>query len=102
MPWDVSGRLQNITHIIDQHGDYVLDLKGNQELLHEAIQDYFQTAMDADFHQLTVPRTLVKTWIKDIVDWILANTGLLKISAPHPIQSNGKDFVALEWCNASA
>jgi predicted transposase YbfD/YdcC len=41
--------------IIDQQGDDVLGLKGNQELLHEAVQDYFQTAMDADCQRLTVP-----------------------------------------------
>jgi predicted transposase YbfD/YdcC len=30
--------------IIDQGGDYVLRLKGNQGTLHEAVEDFFTTA----------------------------------------------------------
>ncbi|NOX42480.1 MAG: ISAs1 family transposase [Gammaproteobacteria bacterium] len=30
--------------IIDQEGDYVLGLKGNQGQLHEAVEDFFTTA----------------------------------------------------------
>jgi predicted transposase YbfD/YdcC len=35
--------------IIDQEGDYVLGLKGNQGTLHEAVEDFFTTAEDNDF-----------------------------------------------------
>ena len=35
--------------IIDQGGDYVLGLKGNQGSLHDAVQDYFTTAQAAEF-----------------------------------------------------
>jgi predicted transposase YbfD/YdcC len=35
--------------IIDQHGDYVLGLKGNQGSLHEAVTDFFRTAEAADY-----------------------------------------------------
>lgn len=35
-----------------QHGDYVLALKGNQSLLHEAVVDYFETAEAAEFTQV--------------------------------------------------
>ena len=35
--------------IVDQQGDYVLGLKGNQENLHEAVEDYFTTAADQQF-----------------------------------------------------
>lgn len=35
--------------IIDQGGDYSFGLKGNQESLHEAVEDYFAVAKAADF-----------------------------------------------------
>nr|WP_052700723.1 ISAs1 family transposase [Methylocucumis oryzae] len=35
--------------IIEQGGDYSLGLKGNQESLHKAVEDYFMTAKAADF-----------------------------------------------------
>ncbi len=35
--------------IIDQGGDYVLGLKGNQETLHEAVVDFFSTAQARHF-----------------------------------------------------
>lgn len=35
--------------IIEQKGDYVLGLKGNQGLLHEAVEDYFQMASRSGF-----------------------------------------------------
>ena len=35
--------------IIDEGGDYVLGLKGNQGSLHEAVEDYFTTAQAAGF-----------------------------------------------------
>jgi len=35
--------------IVDQKADYVLSLKGNQGLLHEAVEDYFVTAEAAEF-----------------------------------------------------
>ncbi len=35
--------------IIDQEGDYVLGLKGNQSTLHEDVDDYFTVAFDHDF-----------------------------------------------------
>lgn len=40
-------------HIIEQDGDYVLGLKGNQGLLHEAVEDYFQVALHSGFK--TIP-----------------------------------------------
>lgn len=38
-----------VEQIIDQGGDYVLGLKGNQGLLHEATEDFFKAASDANF-----------------------------------------------------
>ncbi len=38
--------------IVDQDGDYVLGLKGNQGSLHEAVADYFTTAQAAKFKQI--------------------------------------------------
>jgi predicted transposase YbfD/YdcC len=35
--------------IVDQGGDYVLGLKGNQGSLHEAVEEYFTTAQAANF-----------------------------------------------------
>jgi predicted transposase YbfD/YdcC len=35
--------------LVDQGGDYVLGLKGNQGSLHEAVEEYFTTAQAADF-----------------------------------------------------
>ena len=35
--------------IVEQGGDYVLGLKGNQGSLHEAVEEYFTTAQAADF-----------------------------------------------------
>ena len=35
--------------IVDQGGEYVLGLKGNQGSLHEAVEEYFTTAQAADF-----------------------------------------------------
>jgi predicted transposase YbfD/YdcC len=35
--------------IIDQGGDYVLGLKGNQSTLHEEVDEFFTTAAEADF-----------------------------------------------------
>ena len=35
--------------IINHGGDYSLGLKGNQESLHEAVEDYFAVAKAADF-----------------------------------------------------
>lgn len=40
---DIAGQ------IIDQGGDYVLGLKGNQGSLHDAVDDYFTTAQGAGF-----------------------------------------------------
>lgn len=37
------------TQIIDQGGDYVMGLKGNQSTLHEAVEDYFTVAHATDF-----------------------------------------------------
>ena len=39
--------------VIEQGGDYSLGLKGNQESLHEAVEDYFITAKAADFKAVT-------------------------------------------------
>lgn len=38
--------------IAEQAGDYVLELKDNQHLLHEAVEDYFTVARQADFRHL--------------------------------------------------
>ena len=38
--------------IIDQEGDYVLGLKGNQETLHEAVEDFFTTAETHQFAEV--------------------------------------------------
>jgi predicted transposase YbfD/YdcC len=38
--------------IVEQNGNYVLGLKGNQGLLHEAVEDYFNVAYDADFKNI--------------------------------------------------
>ena len=35
--------------IIEQQGDYVLGLKGNQGSLHEAVEDFFRTAEQANY-----------------------------------------------------
>lgn len=35
--------------IIDQGGDYVLGLKGNQSVLHEEVEEFFTTALDGNF-----------------------------------------------------
>jgi len=35
--------------IVDQGGDYVLGLKGNQGTLHEAVEDYVTTAQESEF-----------------------------------------------------
>jgi predicted transposase YbfD/YdcC len=38
--------------IVDQKGDYVLGLKDNQPLLHEAVKDYFSLARREDFKNI--------------------------------------------------
>ena len=38
--------------IVDQEGDYVLGLKGNQSKLHEAVKDFFTTTDTTDFKQV--------------------------------------------------
>ena len=43
---DIAGQ------IVDQGADYVLGLKGNQGLLHEAVEDYFTAAQAAGFKQV--------------------------------------------------
>ncbi len=50
---DAMGCQRDIAEkIIDQGADYVLGLKGNQGLLHEAVEDYFTTAQAAGFRQV--------------------------------------------------
>jgi len=49
--------------IIDQDGDYVLGLKGNQESLHDAVRDYFTTAQAAEF--AAVPHAYTEQVDKD-------------------------------------
>jgi predicted transposase YbfD/YdcC len=50
---DAMGCQRDIAkQIVDQGGDYVLGLKGNQGTLHEAVEDYFTTAQAAGFKQL--------------------------------------------------
>jgi len=47
---DAMGCQRDIAEqIIEQGGDYVLGLKGNQGLLHDATEDFFKVAMDAQF-----------------------------------------------------
>jgi len=47
---DAMGCQKSITkQIVEQGGDYVLGLKGNQESLSEAVEDFFTTAQSADF-----------------------------------------------------
>ncbi|MDD5033251.1 MAG: ISAs1 family transposase, partial [Methylococcaceae bacterium] len=47
---DAMGCQQTVAEqVIDQGGDYVLGLKGNQGTLHEAVENYFTTARAADF-----------------------------------------------------
>ena len=47
---DAMGCQRDIAEqIIDQGGDYSLGLKGNQGALHEATEDFFKTAREADF-----------------------------------------------------
>ena len=38
--------------IIEQQGDYVLGLKGNQGQLHEAVEDFFTLAREKGFHNI--------------------------------------------------
>lgn len=38
--------------VIEQNGDYVLGLKGNQSKLHEAVEDFFVTAQANDFKDI--------------------------------------------------
>ena len=50
---DAMGCQRDIAkQIIEQKGDYVLGLKGNQGLLHEAVKDYFEVAINSDFKHL--------------------------------------------------
>jgi predicted transposase YbfD/YdcC len=50
---DAMGCQRDIAkQIVDQGGDYVLGLKGNQASLHEAVEDYFTTAHAAGFKQI--------------------------------------------------
>jgi predicted transposase YbfD/YdcC len=50
---DAMGCQRDIAkQIVDQGGDYVLGLKGNQGTLHEAVDDYFTTAQAAGFKQI--------------------------------------------------
>ena len=47
---DAMGCQRSIAaQIVHQSGDYVLGLKGNQGLLHEAVEDYFTVAHEAKF-----------------------------------------------------
>ncbi len=40
------------SQIIDQGGDYYLGLKGNQEMLHKAVEDFFTVAKATDFKRV--------------------------------------------------
>ena len=47
---DAAGCQKNIANkIIEGGGDYVLALKGNQETLYQAVQDYFDEQVERDF-----------------------------------------------------
>ncbi len=43
--------------VIDQQGDYVLGLKGNQSKLHDAVEDFFVTAQANDFSDVNFDYT---------------------------------------------
>jgi predicted transposase YbfD/YdcC len=47
---DAMGCQRDIAaQIVDQGGDYVLGLKGNQSTLHDSVEDFFAVAMKGDF-----------------------------------------------------
>jgi predicted transposase YbfD/YdcC len=47
---DAMGCQHTITdQVIEQEGDYVIGLKGNQGHLHEAVEDFFTVAYESDF-----------------------------------------------------
>ena len=47
--------LRVLQAVIDGGGDYVLALKGNQETLHDEVQDYILAQMDNDFADVPAP-----------------------------------------------
>jgi predicted transposase YbfD/YdcC len=50
---DAMGCQRNIVaQIVEQGGDYVLGLKGNQGALHEAVEEFFTTARDNGFKEV--------------------------------------------------
>jgi len=52
---DAAGCQKNIAaQILDNGGDFVLALKGNQETLHQAVQDLFLDHMEDDFARVKV------------------------------------------------
>ncbi len=54
---DAAGCQKNIAQqIVDQEGDYLLALKGNQETLFQAVQDYIIQQMENDFADVPVSR----------------------------------------------
>jgi predicted transposase YbfD/YdcC len=81
--------------IVEQGGDYVLGLKGNQGGLHEAVGDYFTTAQAADF------RSVRYDYAEEIDSehgrlerrryWITEDLGTL----PHPERWRGLQSIGL-------
>ena len=58
---DAAGCQKNIAaKIIDGGGDYVLALKGNQETLYEAVQNFFDAQVECDFTDAAV-----STWSEE-------------------------------------
>jgi predicted transposase YbfD/YdcC len=54
---DAMGCQREIAEKIREQGaDYVLAVKANQKELHEAIEDYFETAQQADYRAVTLER----------------------------------------------
>jgi len=52
---DAAGCQKNIAQqIIDGGGDYILALKGNQDTLYQAVQNYFDTQVERDFVDVDV------------------------------------------------
>lgn len=43
-----------VKQIVEQEGDYVISLKGNQGKLHEAVEDYFRWAERINFRELEI------------------------------------------------
>ncbi len=99
---DAMGCQRDIAaQIVDQGGDYVLGLKGNQSTLHESVEDFFEVAMDGDFAGVEYDSTEEgQTRITDA--WKCVATGSRRICARCPRPTFGRDCAASAWSNATA